>query len=62
MNINCYYVFQYRAIIEIFAPFLPTAGMVATIGRNMLEELVVIMTLPELVLDDTAILSAVRVC
>ena len=34
----------------------------AAIGRTMLEEIVVPMILPDLVLDDTAILTAVRVC
>ncbi|KAI7815826.1 hypothetical protein BC939DRAFT_508893 [Gamsiella multidivaricata] len=48
------------AIIGIFAPFLPTERMIATIGRTMLEELIVPMILPDLVLDDTAILTAVR--
>ena len=49
-------------IIGIFAPFLPTERMMAAIGRTMLEEIVVPMILPDLVLDDTAILTAVRVC
>ncbi|KAG0347456.1 hypothetical protein BG004_007696 [Podila humilis] len=48
------------AVVGIFAPFLPTERMIAIIGRPMLEEVTVPMILPELVLDDKAIMTAVR--
>ncbi|KAI1315465.1 hypothetical protein EDD11_000746 [Mortierella claussenii] len=48
------------AVLGIFAPFLLTERMISSIGRVMLEELVIPMTLPELVLDDATIMRAVR--
>ncbi|KAF8924617.1 hypothetical protein BGZ58_001615 [Dissophora ornata] len=48
------------AIIGIFAPFLPTARMIKSFTRSMLELLVEGVTFPEPFLDDAAVLRAVR--
>lgn len=50
------------AITGIFAPFLPTARMIESFKISMLEQLVEGTTFPDLLIDDAAVLTAVRVC
>ncbi|KAF9198106.1 hypothetical protein BGZ49_001182 [Haplosporangium sp. Z 27] len=59
-NIKKSEIADVMAITGIFAPFLPTARMIKSFKISMLEQLVEGTTFPDLLIDDAAVLTAVR--